>query len=812
MTALNVHTGYSILKATCKIEELVLYAKKLGFTSLAITDYGNIYGAIQFYKMCISHNIKPLIGAEFLTDSASIILICKDEIGYKNLISIISKGKITRNILKRHNKGLVCIAKDLQNSYGQIDFCMELFKFDFYEINEDLPIENICYVSEDHKEAYEIIIKIGDGDLSDLSKGTFLSPFENKIADSIAEKCNFRLEDMYDGSYKLPKFDTPNANLLLKDLCVKSLKRKYVYNEEAEKRLIKELYVIEKTGFADYFLIVYDIVRFSKENKIKVGPGRGSAAGSIVSYLLNITTIDPLENGLFFERFLNEERITMPDIDIDFCIERRDEVINYCALKYGKDRVASIVTFGTLSARAVIRDVGRVLSIPYNEVNEIAKMIPRDLGITIDKALEQNIMFKKLYLENNKVNYLVNMAKKIEGLPRNISTHAAGIIIGDTSLTNYIPLDFSGEIARTGFAMSELEEIGLLKIDILGLKNLTIIKKMEDKIDKVFFNYEDQETFNLIGKGETLGVFQLESIGMQRFMKELKPKSLSDITSGLSLFRPGPSDFIPKYLKSKNTGDIYYTHKSLEPILKETYGCIVYQEQVMQIFVSLANYSLAEADNVRRAISKKQEKIIVDEEKRFIEGCFENGIDKNTSSKIFLEMIDFAKYAFNKSHAAAYAVLSFQTAYLKTHHKHEFLTTLMTFNPLKIEEYKEECVKNNIRLLKPCVNNSKLEFSKFGKDIITGFVAIKNLGSKSALEIVSNAPFTSFTHFLNKTNLNKIALRSLIFSGALDLFGLSRKYMASYSEQVTLFVPSESEEYDEKTKKEYEKEILGVNL
>ena len=806
MTALNIHTGYSILKATCKIEELVLRAEKLGFTALAITDYGNIYGAIQFYKTCIEHNIKPLIGAEFLTDSASIILICKNEIGYKNLIKIITEGKITRNILKSYSEGLVCVAKNLLNSYGQVDFCIKIFKDDFYEVNEHLPIENICYVNSEDKQAYEILIKIGS---EIVDKGTFLKPFENKIADDIANKCEFNFKF---GEYKLPKFDVSNSNLYLREICSKALEQKYASKEEALERLKFELNVIENTGFSDYFLIVYDIVRFAKEKGIKVGPGRGSAAGSFVSYLLDITTIDPIENGLFFERFLNPERITMPDIDIDFCIERRDEIIKYCSEKYGKNRVASIVTFGTLSARAVIRDVGRVLNIPYNKVNYVAKMIPRELGITIEKALNQNPLFKRLYLEKSEVKQLIDAAKSIEGLPRNISTHAAGIIIGDTDLTNYIPLNLSENIAQTGFAMEELESLGLLKIDILGLKNLTIIKKMEEKLGFIYFDYKDPSTFNLISSGETLGVFQLESDGMQRFMKELKPRNLSDITAGLSLFRPGPSDFIPKYLKSRQTGKIFYTHKLLIPILKETFGCIVYQEQVMQIFVTLANYSLAEADNLRRAISKKQEDVIRNEKDRFIKRCFENGISEKDSNKVFAEMLDFAKYAFNKSHAAAYAVISFQTAYLKTHYKHEFLTTLMTFNPFKIEEYKEECIKNSIKLLRPCVNNSKLEFTRSGGDIIFGLSAIKNLGIKNAIDIALNAPFTSFADFLSRTSLNKKALDSLIFSGALDLFGLSRKYMVNYSEQISLFSSNEAEEYDEKTKKEYEKEILGVNL
>ncbi|MCL1924130.1 MAG: DNA polymerase III subunit alpha, partial [Defluviitaleaceae bacterium] len=782
-------------------------AKNLGYTALAITDYGNIYGSIEFYKKCLQYGIKPLIGVELLTEDASIILICKNNIGYKNLVKIITLGSVKRSVLKEHNDGLIMISKNLRNDYGQLDFCKKLFGDDFY----DLPVDNVCYIYEEDKEAYETLLKIGE---ETNERGTFLKAKETPVLDVVANKCNF---EFVFGEYKLPKFGIDMPFHHLKTICEEALTSYITTNvednlNELRERLNYELNIINKMGFSDYFLIVYDFVRFAKENNIAVGPGRGSAAGSLVSFLLNITTIDPIKNGLIFERFLNPERITMPDIDIDFCIERRGEVIDYCVKKYGSDRVAGIVTFGTLSAKSVIRDVGRVLGINYSKIDSIAKMIPQELNITLDKSLAINPVLKRFYNEDLEVKRLIDMAKKLEGLPRHTSTHAAGIIIGDLPLNNYIPLTFIDGIANTGFAMQELEELGLLKIDFLGLRNLTIIKHTEAKVPKFEFNYEDEETFKLIGTGETTGIFQLESFGMRKFMRELKPKKIDDITAGVSLFRPGPMDFIPRYLKARASGKIQYTHPLLEPILKETYGCIVYQEQVMRIFGELAGYPLSESDNVRRAISKKQANVISNERERFIKGCANSGISSEAANKIFNEMADFANYAFNKSHAAAYAIIAFQTAYLKTHYKQQFLSTLMSFNALKIAEYKEECNKNGIKLLKPCVNISSVEFICHGKDILFGLGAIKNLGNKAASLIVENAPYSSFNDFSSRTNLSKKALEAVIFSGALDTFGMTRKYMNNYSGQITLFDTNETEEYDEQTRRENEKEMLGVAL
>ncbi|MCL2610961.1 MAG: DNA polymerase III subunit alpha [Defluviitaleaceae bacterium] len=807
MTALNIHTQYSILKATCRIEELIKHAKKLGFTALAITDYGNIYGAIEFYKKCVEYDIKPLIGVEILTENASVVLICKDDIGYKNLVKIITVGTIKRSVLKKHHKGLIMIGKNLDNRYGQVDFCKILFKEDFYN-SESLEMDNICYITEEDKEPYEILLKIGENTYPD---GTFLKVKETPIEDLIAQKCNF---DFTFGEYKLPKFGVDNPSAYLRKLCEVAFLKKDLYKniENVTKRLDYELSIIEQMGFSDYFLVVWDFVRFAKENGIAVGPGRGSAAGSLVSYLLDITTIDPIKNGLFFERFLNPERITMPDIDIDFCIDRRGEVIDYCTKKYGKDRVANIITFGTLSARAVIRDVGRVLGISYNKVDSLAKMIPRELNITLDKSLEINPTLRRVISQDKVYKNLFDVAKKIEGLPRHISTHAAGIIISDLPLTEYIPLTFSEEATLTGFSMQELEELGLLKIDFLGLRNLTIIKRTIREIPNFEFDYEDKETFKVIATGETTGMFQLESPGMRKFMAELKPKNLNDIAAGLSLYRPGPMDFIPRYLKAKNGGKVTYTHELLKPILEETYGCIVYQEQVMQILVELAGFSLSESDNVRRAISKMQANVISEKKEKFILGCIKNDIPEKIADTVFNEIAGFAKYAFNKSHAAAYAVLAFQTAYLKMHFKREFFANLMTLNTWKIKEYKEDCNKNGIKLLHPCVNRGKVQFIVYDGDIIFGLSAIKNVGYKAAEEIVREAPFTSFNDFLARTSLNKKALESIIFAGALDIFKMTRKHMNNYSDQITLFGIDEKEEYDEQTKKAGEVEVLGVNL
>ncbi len=566
-------------------------------------------------------------------------------------------------------------------------------------------------------------------------------------------------------------------------------------------------------GFIDYFLIVWDFIKYAKDNNIAVGPGRGSAAGSIVAYSLQITDIDPIKYNLIFERFLNPERVSMPDIDIDFCYKRRPEVIDYVVKKYGKDQVCQIVTFGTLAARNVIRDVGRVMDLPYANVDKIAKMIPRTIGITLEKALYDKEMgnpeFRVAYETDDTVKHLVDMAMKLEGLPRNTSTHAAGVIISDRPIVDYIPLmlNTKDNSIATQFVMTTCEELGLLKMDFLGLRNITIIQDAIDRINKKFgtdisaktMDYEDKAVFELIGSGNTLGVFQLESPGMTGFMKKLKPKNIEDIIAGISLYRPGPMDFIPQYLKAKeNPESITYLHPLLKPILEDTYGCIVYQEQVMQIVRSLAGYSLGRSDMVRRAMSKKKAKVMAMERANFINGCdgipgcVANGVSEEIANKIFDEMTDFAKYAFNKSHAAAYAVVAYQTAFLKTHYPVYYMAALLSSvmdRVDKISEYIENCRQMNIGILPPDINKSEGDFTVTddGKNIRFGLKVVKSVGDSNVDAIVKNrkekGSYKSLTEFIERlgSDVNSKTIESLILVGAFDCLGGKRvQYFAVY--------------------------------
>ena len=620
-------------------------------------------------------------------------------------------------------------------------------------------------------------------------------------------------------------------------------------------------------GYVDYFLIVWDFIKYAKDHGISVGPGRGSAAGSIVSYCLEITTIDPIRYQLLFERFLNPERVSMPDIDVDFCYERRQEVIDYVTRKYGKDCVAQIVTFGTLAARGVIRDVGRVMDLPYAYVDSISKMIPQELGITIDKALKMNPDLKKLYDTDETVTNLIDMAKRLEGLPRHCSMHAAGVVICQKPVDEYVPLSRAADgTITTQFIMTTLEELGLLKMDFLGLRTLTVIqnavllarrKQPELNINQI--DYNDQKVLDYIGTGKTDGVFQLESAGMKGFMKELKPHNLEDVIAGISLYRPGPMDFIPQYIRGKNdSSSITYDCPQLEPILAPTYGCIVYQEQVMQIVRDLAGYSLGRSDLLRRAMSKKKAAVMEKERKIFIygdeetgvPGCIKNGIDEQTANKIYDEMIDFAKYAFNKSHAAAYAVVSYQTAWLKYYFPVEYMAALMTSvidNPSKVSEYIYACRQMNIKILPPDINKGEANFSVDGGDIRYGLAAIKSIGRPVIKAIVEDREelglFQNLEDFITRLSakniLNKRTIENLIKAGALDTLGGTRKqFMSIYVQivdhvtqekknsmvgQMTLFdLVSEDQkeefqirmpdvgEYSKETLLAFEKEVLGI--
>ena len=620
----------------------------------------------------------------------------------------------------------------------------------------------------------------------------------------IAMRCQVEIEF---GHYKLPQFPVPegyDAWSYLQKLAYDGFKQRYPDEPEALlKRLDYELNTIQSMGFVDYFLIVWDFIHYARENDISVGPGRGSAAGSIVSYCLGITNLDPIKYQLLFERFLNPQRVTMPDIDVDFCFERRQEVIDYVVRKYGKDRVVQIVTFGTMAARAVIRDVGRVLDLPYAFVDSVAKMIPTDLGITIDKALKQNPEFKAAYDSDEQIHYLVDMSKRLEGLPRHASMHAAGVVISPKAVEEYVPLSKGADDAvTTQFTMTTLEKLGLLKMDFLGLRTLTVIQNavrlinrrpgVRLNIDEI--NYDDKNVFDLISSGKTEGIFQLESAGMKSFMKELKPQSLEDIIAGISLYRPGPMDFIPRYLKGKNDkASIVYECPQLEPILAPTYGCIVYQEQVMQIVRDLAGYTWGRSDLVRRAMAKKKAAVMEKERQNFVygnaqegvKGCIANGIDEKTANHIYDEMIDFAKYAFNKSHAAAYAVVSYQTAYLKYYHPVEFMAALMTSvkdNVTKVSEYIMSCRQMGMKIMPPDINEGEGGFSVSDGAIRYGLSAIKSIGQSVVDEIVrertEHGKFRSLEDFIDRMSgreVNKRTLESFIKSGAMDGLPGTRK-------------------------------------
>ena len=686
----------------------------------------------------------------------------------------------------------------------------------------------------------------------------------------IADRCDVEIEF---GVTKLPKYDVPDGMTsweYLNKLCYEGLERRYENpSEELRERLKYELDTIQHMGYVDYFLIVWDFINYAKRHDIAVGPGRGSAAGSIVSYCLEITNIDPMRYQLLFERFLNPERVSMPDIDVDFCFERRPEVIDYVMRKYGKDRVVQIVTFGTLAARGVIRDVGRVMDLPYAFVDNIAKMIPQELNITIDKALKMNSELRSTYESDEQVKYLIDMCKRLEGLPRHSSMHAAGVVISQKSVDEYVPLSRASDgTIVTQFTMTTLEELGLLKMDFLGLRTLTVIqnavnlakqKNPDFQIDKI--DYNDQAVLDYIGTGKTDGIFQLESAGMKGFMKELKPHSLEDIIAGISLYRPGPMDFIPQYIKGKNdASSITYDCPQLESILAPTYGCIVYQEQVMQIVQALAGYTLGRSDLLRRAMSKKKGDVMQKERQIFVygdeetgvPGCIKNGIDEKTANKIYDEMIDFAKYAFNKSHAAAYAVVSYQTAFLKYYYPVEYMAALMTSvieNPSKVAAYIYACRQMNIKILPPDINRGYADFSVDEGNIRYGLAAIKSIGKPIIQTIVEErkeyGEFKNLEDFISRMStreaLNKRAIENFIKAGALDCLGGTRKqFMSIYIQivdhvnqekkysmtgQMSLFdLVSEEEksdfqiqlpkvgEYAKETKLAFEKEVLGVYI
>lgn len=814
-------------------------------------------------------------------------------------------GEVASNLLKGFYEEAKKAALRLRDIFGESNFFLELQDHGLQEqkaVNQGLmrlsqetgirliATNDVHYTFAEDMESHDILLciqtqkKVHDDDRMRYVGGQYylkspeemyqIFPYAKDALErthEIAQRCDVKITF---GEYKLPVFPVPDgvkAYDYLYKLCLDGLHKRYrTVTAELEDRLRFELETINSMGFVDYFLIVWDFIKYAKDNNIAVGPGRGSAAGSLVSYVLEITDIDPLKYNLLFERFLNPERITMPDIDIDFSPERRQEVINYVTEKYGKDKVVQIITFGTMAARAVIRDVGRALDLPYAQVDMVAKMIPMELGITIDKALNSNKDLRELYDTNPDIKYLIDMSRRLEGLPRHTSVHAAGVVIGSDSMDRFVPLSRSSDdIITTQFTKDTIEELGLLKMDFLGLRNLSVIQnavalvnKYRDEKGRLDINnidYNDPKVYELISSGKTEGVFQLESSGMKSFMKELKPKSLEDIIAGIALYRPGPMDFIPKYIEGKNSSEkISYECPQLEPILAPTYGCIVYQEQVMQIVRDLAGYSYGRSDLVRRAMAKKKESVMIKERNNFvygnpeegIPGCVSRGVPEDVANHIFDEMMDFANYAFNKSHAAAYAVVSYQTAYLKAYYPLEFMAALMTSvidNPGKVAEYIYNCRQMDIKILPPDINEGEADFTVKDGTIRYALSAIKGVGRPVIEAIVAErqerGPFKSIKDFaqrLSGKEVNKRTVESFIKAGVFgSLHPNRRQLMLSYIQildqaaeekkksltgQMSLFdlmmtegekledkleLP-EVEEYSDEQLLAFEKEVLGI--
>lgn len=870
-THLHTHTEFSLLDGACRIEQLVCKAKSLGMQSLAITDHGNMYGAVNFYKACKKEKIKPIIGCEVYVaprtrfdkekvldkDYNHLILLCENETGYKNLIKMVSKSfiegfyfkpRIDRDLLERYHEGLICLSaclageipqallqKDYEKAkstalwyndiFGEGNYYLELQNHGLPEqriVNEGVKrlaretgialvaTNDVHYIEKEDAKIQQVLIciatnhVIGDDTGLEFHADEFYLKSEDEMLELfkdtpeaisntqlIADRCNFDFEF---GNTKLPYFETPdNMNHFdyFKRLCLEGMKKRYGDNPPKEyyDRLDYELETVEKMGYTDYYLIVADFVSFAKSKDIPVGPGRGSGAGSIAAYCMGITDLDPMKYNLLFERFLNPERVSMPDFDIDFCYERRGEVIDYVTEKYGSDHVAQLVTFGTLATRAAIRDVGRAMGMPYAAVDAVTKLVPNDFHITINQAVKKSKELSRLMQENPQVNELVETARKVEGMPRNTSTHAAGVVITHNPVSTYVPLATNDGVPVTQYIMTTLEELGLLKMDFLGLRTLTVIDDASKAagIDINSVPITDEKVYKLFSRGQTEGIFQFESSGMKQMLTNLKPTRLEDLIAATSLYRPGPAKQIDTFIEnSHNPENIKYADDKLKPILENTYGCMVYQEQVMQIFRELAGYSYGRADIVRRAMSKKKLDVMEQERETFISGCEKNGIKKEVADSIFNQMSDFAKYAFNKSHAACYALVAYQTAYLKCYYPAEFMAALMTSvldQSNKIARYTAECKRIGLRLGPPNINKSLKGFTANGRVINYGLLGIKNIGSDFIDDIVKereNGDFNSLEDFCSRmyeSHFNRRAVESLIRCGAMDVFAANRRQM-----------------------------------
>ncbi|MDD5422859.1 MAG: DNA polymerase III subunit alpha, partial [Candidatus Omnitrophica bacterium] len=941
---LHVHTQYSLLDGACLLEPLMNKVKEHRMPACAMTDHGNMFGAIEFYDLCMKNGVKPIIGSEVyiapdsrfekssrgISDASfHLVLLAKNETGYRNLMKLVSIGflegfyyrpRIDKEVLAKHKDGLICLSaclkgeiphliytNQLDQARKTIDEYKDMFgKDNFYlEIQDNLIPEqdtvnaeliklsretgiglvatnDVHYVEKDHAKAHEALLCIqtqttlDDPNRMRLQTEEFYFKSRDEMARkfgdaapealkntvAIAEKCNLELDfkKTHLPNYKVPEGKTKEG--YLRELVDQGLKKRYPDDDKTVlDRVQHELKIIEKLGYTSYFLIAWDFVHYAKENHIPVGPGRGSAAGSVVSYALGITSIDPLRYDLLFERFLNPERVSMPDIDIDFCYERRNEVIDYVVKKYSKDNVAQIITFGTMMAKAVVRDTGRAMGMPYADVDKIAKLIPNDLNMTLTHALEQEPELRNLYKMDSKIAQLIETSLVLEGLTRHASTHAAGIVISEEPLVNHVPLYKiqDGQIT-TGYSMSSLEKIGMLKMDMLGLRTLTVISeakkiiKRTKGIDLDLDNVptEDKKTYKLLTNAESVGVFQLESSGMRDLLKKLKPEKFEDLIALLALFRPGPigSGMLDDFMKRKH-GEVKmrYDHQLLEPILKETYGVILFQEQAMRIASSLAGFTLAQADNLRRAMAKKTPEVMVEVRTHFVNGCLKNRIDRRTADRIFDQIEYFAGYGFNKSHSAAYAMISYQTSYLKANYPGEFMTALLTSekdNLDKIAVYISESQRMGLKILPPDVNESYANFTLIGDSIRFGLLAVKNVGQGAIESIIGvrdkGGKFKSIYEFTERVDLrlvNRKVIESLIKCGALDSLGLYRSQLSAMIDkalevaggiqkdrsngQLSFFDKFEDEENFKKTYQEipnipewpenqllaYEKEMLG---
>ena len=884
-THLHVHTEYSLLDGACRIDRMFEHLKSMGQTACAITDHGVMYGCVAFFDAAKAAGIKPIIGCEVyvatrtrfdkvnrIDGNSHLILLCKNETGYKNLIKMVSAGflegfyskpRIDKDLLEQYHEGLICLSACLageipkailagdyerakqtalyyRDLFGEGNYYLELQDHGLEEDQVVLPqlirlsretgipmaaTNDAHYITKEDAKMQSILLciqtgkTIADADRMEFQTDEFYLKSTDEMYDlfsmvpeacentnKIAEQCNFEFTF---GETKLPYFRAPDGmdnQAYFEKLCWEGLERRYPgkVTDALRERLSHEINVVKTMGYTNYYLIVYDFINYAKSRDIPVGPGRGSGAGSLAAYCVGITDIDPIRYNLIFERFLNPERVSMPDFDVDFCYERRQEVIDYVNEKYGRDHVAQIVTFGTMAARAAVRDVGRVMGMPYQDVDKVAKLIPMELKMTLQKALEVSPDLKAMYKENPQVHELIETSLKVEGMPRHASTHAAGVVITRESATEYVPLATNDGLPVTQFNMVEIERLGLLKMDFLGLRTLTVIHDTETAVRSQVpefrisgISYDDPDTYAMLARGETEGIFQLESTGMTQVLVSMRPKNLEDIIALISLYRPGPMDSIPTYLRNRREPDkISYKTPQLAHILDVTNGCIVYQEQVMQIFRELAGFSFGQADNIRRAMSKKKHKVMEEEREHFVHGCAEpgkecpgcvkNGIPEQVANEIYDEMISFASYAFNKSHAACYAYVAFQTAYLKCHYPHEFMAALLTSvldNTSKVIEYTTECQRLGIKVLQPDINISRGGFTADGGCIRFGLNAVKSVGRNLIEAVVKerkDRPYRGLYDFCRRlygNELNRRALENLIKCGAFDALEPSRRGM-----------------------------------